>query len=297
MSGDLIRVLGVRATGHHGVFDFEKRDGQEFVVDVDLWVDLVRAGSSDELTHTVHYGEVAADIVARIEGEPFDLIEKLANVIARDCVARPLVEAVTVTIHKPHAPVGVPFGDVQVVVHRRRQAVPVVIALGANLGDPSAALDAAVDTLAEADGINRIRVSAYVVTDPVGGPEQPAYVNAVVVARTTMAPRHLLRILHEIEAEHGRTREIRWGARTLDLDLIQYGRPGALSEVLSEDADLLLPHPRAHERAFVLVPWLDVDRAAVLRTADGLVSVADVLADLGSEGVRPWRPASVEEDR
>lgn len=289
MSGDLIRVLGVRATGHHGVFDFEKRDGQEFVVDVELSVDLARAGSSDVLTQTVHYGEVAADIVARIEGEPFDLIERLAHVIARDCVSRPLVEAATVTVHKPQAPVGVPFGDVQVVVHRVRGAVPVVIALGANLGDPAATLDAAVTAVAGLDGLVVGRVSRYVETDPVGGPEQPAYANAVLVGLTTLTPHHLLRLLHEIEAAHGRTREIRWGARTLDLDLIQYGTPGEFSEALSEDADLLLPHPRAHERAFVLVPWLDADPDAVLRTPHGLSSVADVLADLGSAGVRPWR--------
>jgi dihydroneopterin aldolase/2-amino-4-hydroxy-6-hydroxymethyldihydropteridine diphosphokinase len=289
VSGDLIRVLGVRATGHHGVFDFEKRDGQEFVVDVELSVDLARAGSSDVLTQTVHYGEVAADIVARIEGEPFDLIEKLAHVIARDCVSRPLVEAATVTVHKPQAPVGVPFGDVQVVVHRVRRAVPVVIALGANLGDPATTLDAAVAAVAGLDGLVVGRVSRYVETDPVGGPEQPAYANAVLVGLTTLAPHHLLRLLHEIEAAHGRTREIRWGARTLDLDLIQYGTPGEFSEALSEDADLLLPHPRAHERAFVLVPWLDADPDAVLRTPGGLSSVVDVLAGLGSTGVRPWR--------
>ncbi len=293
MTGDVIRLLGVRATGHHGVFDFEKLDGQEFVVDVELSVDLVRAGATDNLLHTVHYGEIAADIVARIEGEPFDLIEKLAGVIARDCVARPLVEAATVTVHKPQAPVGVPFGDVQVVVRRESPRVPVVIALGANLGSREDTLDKAVNTLAFDIGLHSVRWSGYVETDPVGGPEQPAYLNAVLVGETSWAPHHLLRVLHAVEASHGRTREVRWGARTLDLDLIQYGTPGTLSEAVSDDADLLLPHPRAHERAFVLAPWLDVDPDATLRTPAGVHLVAEVLEGLDRSGVRAW-PGSEE---
>ncbi len=295
MSGDLIRVLGVRATGHHGVFDVEKRDGQEFVVDVELSVDLARAGVSDTLSHTVHYGEVAADIVARVEGKPFDLIEKLADVIALDCVARPLVEAATVTVHKPQAPVGVPFGDVQVVVRREAARVPVVISLGANLGRPADALDDAVNTLAFDRGLHTVRWSEYVETDPVGGPEQPAYLNAVLVGETSMAPHHLLRVLHAIETEHGRKREIRWGARTLDLDLIQYGTPGDASEVRSDDPDLLLPHPRAHERAFVLAPWCEVDPDAVVRTPGGVRRVADVLDAIGRDGVRAWTRSAGED--
>ncbi|SRR5580765_1809293 len=296
MSGDLIRLLGVRARGHHGFFDFEKREGQEFVVDVELSVDLTRAGATDALAHTVHYGEIAADVVARIEGEPFDLIEKLAAVIARDCVARPLVEAATVTVHKPQAPVGVAFGDVQVVVHREATRVPVVIALGANLGNREDTLDDAINALVFDAGLHAVRWSDYVETDPVGGPDQPAYLNAVLLGATSLAPHHLLRRLHEIEAEHGRTREIHWGARTLDLDLIQYGVPGELSEALSDDADLMLPHPRAHERSFVLVPWLEVDPGAVVRAPDGLRSVAEVLGALGSDGVRPWPDATKERE-
>jgi dihydroneopterin aldolase/2-amino-4-hydroxy-6-hydroxymethyldihydropteridine diphosphokinase len=93
--------------------------------------------------------------------------------------------------------------------------------------------------------------------------------------------------LHRIEAEHGRVREIRWGARTLDLDLIQYGTPGMESEWRSESEDLMLPHPRAHERGFVLVPWLDVDPDARLRVGEQVVAVADRLDAVETSGVRP----------
>ena len=143
---DRIVLQGISARGFHGVLDVEKVDGQDFVVDVALEVDLRRAGRSDLLAHTVNYAEVAADIVALITGPSLDLIETLADQIAAAALRRPLVQAVEVTVHKPQAPVGVPFGDVQVVVERRRDE-PVVIALGANLGAVQATLEAAVRQL------------------------------------------------------------------------------------------------------------------------------------------------------
>ena len=112
MRADQIRLTGVRAFGHHGVLDHERRDGQEFLVDVVMTVDLRPAGSTDELARTVNYAEVAADVVEVVTGEPRDLIETVAEEIAARTLARPLVEAVEVTVHKPQAPVGVPFGDV-----------------------------------------------------------------------------------------------------------------------------------------------------------------------------------------
>lgn len=293
-SGDRIVLRGVRGTGYHGVFEHEKRDGQVFIVDVELEVDLRRAGGSDDLEHTVNYGEIGAAALARIEGEAFDLIERLAEVIAQDCVARPLVEAATVRVHKPQAPVGVEFSDVEVVVRRERESAEVVIALGANLGDPVETILAAAGQLRRRAGLHGTALSGLYETDPVGGPEQPVYVNAVLTGRTRAAPHTLLERLHRIEADFGRTREIRWGARTLDLDLIQYGTPGSTAEVVSADPDLTLPHPRAHERGFVLLPWLDVDPNAQLRTPSGVHPVADLLGDVDVSGVRgiptPERP-------
>ncbi len=291
MRADLIRLTGVRARGFHGVFAHERRDGQDFVVDVAMSVDLSRAGATDDLRHTVHYGEVAADVVAIVEGQPYDLIESLAGRIAAVVLARPLVEAVEVTVHKPQAPVGVPFGDVEVVV-RRTKDVPVVIALGANLereGEaPDATVRQAVRHLHRTRGLRAVRVSRLYATAPVGGDlvaGQPDYVNAVAVARTSLAPATLLARLHRVEADYGRTREVRWGARTLDLDLVQYGDPRDDSDLRSTDPELLLPHPRAHERAFVLVPWLDVDPEAALRTGEGTTAVADLIPLLQDQAV------------
>lgn len=281
---DQIVLKGISAHGFHGVLDFEKRDGQTFVVDVVMHVDLAPAGSSDDLADTVNYAEVAGDIVALIEGESLDLIEALAARIADRVLVRPLVEAVEVVVHKPQAPVGHPFTDVQVRVSRERQS-RVVIALGANLGEPVAALhDAAIALYGL---IDVVEVSQVVETDPVGGPDQPAYLNAVVTGTTHLAPSTLLAGLHDIEHAHGRTREVRWGPRTLDLDLVQYGDPVFDTDVVMDTATLTLPHPRAHERAFVLVPWLQAEPEAALRVEGQVRRVADLLAAMDTSGVRP----------
>jgi dihydroneopterin aldolase/2-amino-4-hydroxy-6-hydroxymethyldihydropteridine diphosphokinase len=172
-----------------------------------------------------------------------------------------------------------------------------VIALGANLGAVQATLEAAVRQLADIDGLRITAVSDLFESDPVGGPEQPLYLNAVVLARTRLAAYALLTELHGIEADHGRVRETRWGARTLDLDLIQYGDPESDSDLVSSDSDLMLPHPRAHERAFVLAPWSAVDTQAQLRVGEALVPVSELLerVDDGElAGIRPgpeWSPS------
>jgi dihydroneopterin aldolase/2-amino-4-hydroxy-6-hydroxymethyldihydropteridine diphosphokinase len=289
---DRIHLRGVEAFGYHGVLPDEKRNGQPFVVDVVIELDLARAGGTDDLDDTVSYAEVAGEVVARITGRSFDLIERLAEVIADDVLGHPLVDAVTVTVHKPEAPVGHPFSDVAVEVHRRR-GVPVVVALGANLGDARETLADAVRAVGALPGMRVRAVSPLVETDPVGGPEQPAYLNAVLVGETTLAPDDLLARLHGIEADHGRTREVRWGARTLDLDLVQVGVPGASSEVRSDRPELTLPHPRAPERGFVLVPWSQADPEARVRVGTHVRPVAELVAAVDTDGVRPgpaWSP-------
>lgn len=118
---DEITLTGVRAFGHHGVFAEERRDGQEFVVDVTLYLSTARAAASDDVTDTVHYGEVAERIVELVEGEPLNLIEGVAARIADDLLAHDLVRTVAVTIHKPHAPITVPFSDVSVTIRRAKR--------------------------------------------------------------------------------------------------------------------------------------------------------------------------------
>jgi 2-amino-4-hydroxy-6-hydroxymethyldihydropteridine diphosphokinase len=132
----------------------------------------------------------------------------------------------------------------------------VVIALGSNLGDRAATLDAAIDSLRKIIEVKS--VSTYIETDPVGGPEQPDYLNAVLIGESELEPIQLLFAMQEIELLAGRERVERWGARTLDLDLIVAG------DNEMETERLTLPHPRAHERRFVLDPWLEIEPGAIL---------------------------------
>ena len=289
LPGPVIRLTGVRAHGHHGVFEHERRDGQEFAVDLVAHLP-VGAGGGDEISATLHYGEAAEALVEVLAGEPVDLLETLVERLLDAVEQLPGGRAcprLEVTVHKPQAPITVPFADVSVTGVRDHR-VPAVVALGANLGDASGTLAAAVGELAELPGVELVGLSPLVESDPVGGVEQPVYLNAVARVETTLTAADLLAALHRIEARHGRTREVRWGARTLDLDLIQHGDPRSGTEVrcVPEGAGLHLPHPRASERAFVLGPWLAVDPVAEL---DGR-PVSQWLAQLDQAGVRPGPP-------
>ncbi len=148
----------------------------------------------------------------------------------------------------------------------------VVIALGSNLGDRAENISKAVSELTKI--IEVTHLSTIYETDPVGGPEQPDYLNAVLIGESELDPADLLTKTLEIESALGRTREVRWGARTLDIDLIIAG------DVVSNSEFLILPHPRAHERAFVLEPWLEIEPDAVL---PGRGSVAALLSQISIE--------------
>lgn len=150
-----------------------------------------------------------------------------------------------------------------------------VLSLGANLGDRLAALQTAVSALAARMSV--VAVSPVYATAPVGVTDQPEFLNAVLLVDTDLSPVDLLSYAHRVENAGGRVRRERWGPRTLDIDLVAYG------DVVSADPAVTLPHPRAHERAFVLRPWLDVDPSATL---PGHGAVADLLASAEGDVVR-----------
>ncbi|MCX6451271.1 MAG: 2-amino-4-hydroxy-6-hydroxymethyldihydropteridine diphosphokinase [Actinobacteria bacterium] len=145
----------------------------------------------------------------------------------------------------------------------------VVIALGSNLGNREENIELAVAELNKI--IDVTHLSTLYETDPVGGPQQPDYLNAVLIGESELAPQELLKAALSIESKLGRVREVRWGARTIDIDLIVFG------ELLISSPELEIPHPRAHQRAFVLEPWLEIDPSAQI---PGYGSVAQLLSAL-----------------
>ena len=153
----------------------------------------------------------------------------------------------------------------------------VVLGLGSNIGDSATILQGAVGDLSCIEGLRLLAVSRVFETDPVGGPEQPVFLNAVCVGQTSLLNHELLAAVQAVEQHWMRTREVHWGPRTLDIDIVAVG---------DEDyhhPDLVIPHPLAHERPFVLVPWLDVDPQAILV---GRGPVSELLATLDASGVR-----------
>ncbi|GAA3160936.1 MULTISPECIES: 2-amino-4-hydroxy-6-hydroxymethyldihydropteridine diphosphokinase [Streptomyces] len=153
-----------------------------------------------------------------------------------------------------------------------------VISLGSNLGNRLETIQGAIDALEDTPGLRVKAVSPVYETEPWGvdPASQPSYFNAVVLIKTTLPPESLLERGHAIEEAFERVRDERWAPRTIDVDILAY------QDVVSDDPRLTLPHPRAHERAFVLVPWHDVDPSAEV---PGRGPVAELLAEIGSAGV------------
>ncbi len=312
---DRISIVGLRVRGRHGVFDHERATGQDFVVDAALWLDTTAAAAADDLGLTADYGAITDRLAAIVGGEPVALIETLADRLAKACLADPVVEEAEVTVHKPHAPVSQPVTDVAVTIRRKAASAagqpitvraeggeqtgrdeagsgenvagaegrdatgrerPVVLSVGSNLGDRMTNLQLGLDVLAGGGLILRAVSSVYE-TDPVGGEGQGDFLNAILLAVSALPARDILARCAAAEAAAGRVRTVRWGPRTLDVDIVMCG-----SET-STDPALTLPHPLAHERAFVLVPWLELDPDAVLI---GSGPVAGLLAAVGTSGIR-----------
>lgn len=257
-----IEITGLAATGRHGVLPSEA-GGQRFVADIAL---CLPQPTGDRLWQTVDYAAVARSVVSQITGEPVALIETLAARIADRLIHDwPRLQSVTVTVHKPAAPIGLPFSDVTCTCTRYQVAQLCVLSLGSNLGDRCETLTQALKELAATPGLAITHVSdiyrsaAVEVDEP-----QPEYANLVVEALTTLTPHALLAATAAIETAHGRTRPTVHAARTLDIDII------AVGDLEMEDETLTLPHPRAASRAFVLVPWAEIDKNA--RLTQGPVS-------------------------
>lgn len=285
---DRIELRGLTVRGNHGVFDFEKREGQDFVIDVTLHTSVAAAAATDDLTETIHYGELAEDVAAIVEDNTFDLIETLAERIAEHCLS--LCAHVEVVVHKPSAPIQRTFDDVRIRVERFRTLAgdstgraEAYLNLGANLGDARETLVQAVEALDRHPDITVEARSSFYRTAPWGGVEQNDFLNLGLIVATTLPALELLSVAQGIEVACGRTRELRWGPRTLDIDLIRYGSDTA--ELVTETNRLTLPHPRAHERAFVLAPWAELVGETMVRTPDGARPIGEILAELDDQDI------------
>lgn len=252
---DTIYIKDLEIFANHGVYPEENRLGQKFVVSADLYVDTREAGKTDDLNKSVNYGEVSLTITRYLKEHTFQLIEAVAEGLAEALLtAYPLIFGLRLEVGKPWAPVGLPLRTVSVEIRRSRHRV--YLALGSNMGDKKAYLDDAVERLRALPGCSVRRVSDWIVTKPYGVTNQAEFLNGVLEMETLYTPKELLEQLHQIEAEAHRERVLRWGPRTLDLDILLYD-----NEVIDTE-DLHIPHIDMQNRYFVLeplsqiAPWL-----------------------------------------
>lgn len=249
---DKIHIKDLEIIGFHGAIPEEKVLGQKFVLSFELDVDLRQAGKNDDLTKTVHYGELAQKVEEEFTKTSYDLIEKAAEEICEFVLLNyPLVKRVKLLLKKPWAPTRKHVEYVAVEIERKWNKV--YIAAGSNLGNKEETLKEAIDKIDKRKDCVVTKVSNFYTTDPVGYEDQDQFVNCVFEIDTLQTPSELMDTLLEVEKDFKRERIIRWGPRTLDLDIIFY------DDIISYDEHILIPHPRAHERQFVMKPMCDIN--------------------------------------
>lgn len=249
---DKIHIKDLEIIGFHGAIPEEKVLGQKFVLSFELDVDLRQAGKNDDLTKTVHYGELAQKVEEEFSKTSYDLIEKAAEEICEFVLLNyPLVKKVKLLLKKPWAPTRKHVEYVAVEIERKWNKV--YIAAGSNLGDKEETLKEAIYIIDKRKDCVVTKVSNFYTTDPVGYEDQDQFVNCVFEIDTLQTPSELMDTLLEVEKDFKRERIIRWGPRTLDLDIIFY------NDIISYDEHILIPHPRAHERQFVMKPMCDIN--------------------------------------
>lgn len=246
-----IDIKGVKVSACHGVLESEKLESQPFVFDIAIDCDIQKAATTDDVNDTVNYAEVCTIVTDYCKKNSFNLIERLAHGTAVQIVkAFPVIKAVEVTVHKPHAPIPHPFGDVSVTSRVERNRA--ILSLGSSQGDRQAALNFAVDSLKNTEGIEVLKISSFIESQPYGGVAQNVFLNGAVLIDTILTPQALLDTTHKIEASGGRIRTTRWADRTLDIDIIFFG-----NKVIEEEG-LCIPHPDYANRDFVLTPIKEI---------------------------------------
>ncbi len=248
---DTIEIKHLEVFGNHGVFPEETKLGQKFLVNAALYTDTRQAGFQDELTYSIHYGEICHEITRFLRENTYRLIEAAAEHLAEHLLLHtPRLLGLDLEILKPWAPIGLPLESVSVKITRGWHKA--YLALGSNLGDKQGFLNGAVEGLSNVPGIQVRRRSKWMETEPYGGVVQDDFLNGCMEVDTILEPLELLAQLHRLEGEAGRERTVRWGPRTLDLDILFY------DNLVTEEPELLLPHPDLQNRTFVLEPLMEL---------------------------------------
>ena len=252
---DEIRIDNLKVFANHGVLQSEKKTGQFFYINAVIELPLGRAGRTDDLNDTVSYAELCEVMVKEMQAKNYDLIEAAAgHLIVKILSDYRMIGRVTLEIRKPDAPINASFESVSVKMSRARHKV--FIAYGSSMSyekegkrlESPEIIEGAIELLSQDPEIDIIKKSENIITEPYGGVAENKFYNGMLQAETFYEPEELLDCLHSVEKSFGRTRDVHWGDRTLDLDIIYYDRDVIYTDRLS------VPHPDMQNRDFVLKP-------------------------------------------
>lgn len=248
---DYITITGLKVFAHHGVLEEEKKNGQDFYLNAKLFVDCHKAGLSDELRDALNYAEVCQYMTEEFKCDSHDLIEKACEELCQKLLLRyKQLEKVELKLDKPHAPIGLPFENVSVTMERAWHRA--YLSFGSNMGDKKAYIQKGIQEIKEHLLIRNVKVSQLLETKPYGYVDQDVFLNGCLFLETLLLPEELLAFLHEVEQHADRKRDIVWGPRTLDMDIVFYDR-----EVYDSE-DLIIPHVDMQNREFVLKPLAEL---------------------------------------
>ncbi|MGN0369780.1 MAG: 2-amino-4-hydroxy-6-hydroxymethyldihydropteridine diphosphokinase [Butyrivibrio sp.] len=248
---DKIIISRLKVFCNHGVYEEEKINGQNFYVSAIIGIDASVPGKTDDLNDSVNYAALCEAITCFMKNNRYNLIEAVAeNLSAYILEYSPLIQSVELRIDKPEAPIGLPLDTVAVSITRSWHKA--YIAFGSNMGNREEYIEKGLKSLGDTPGIKLLKQSRILSTKPYGGVEQDDFLNGCVLVLTRLSPPDLLKELNRIEAEAGRVREIHWGPRTLDLDIIFY------DECIIHNEKLIVPHEDMANRLFVLEPLNEI---------------------------------------
>lgn len=248
---DCINIYNLEVFANHGVLKEENVLGQKFVVSVNMYMDTTKAASEDNVEKTVNYAQVCMDITNHFKENTYQLIETVANEIAMMILRKySVLEKVDVEVKKPWAPVHLPLDSVSVKVTRKRHTI--YVGLGSNMGDKTENLNKALKIIDEDEDSYVYKVSEFISTKPYGYTNQDDFVNGAACIRTLRNPHEFLKLIGVIEKKLNRVRQIHWGPRTIDVDILLYD-----NEIIRND-ELIIPHIEMHKRDFVLKPLCDI---------------------------------------
>ena len=248
---DRIYIEDLEIIAYHGVLKEEKKLGQRFFISLEIQTDFREAGKNDDLTKTISYAEVCDDIEKIFLTAKYNLIEKCAEEIAEFLLKKySRISELRVKIKKPWAPIRKAIDHVAVEIVRKRHKV--YISLGSNMGDKEKNLNDALGEIKKIPVTKIRKLSGFLITKPFGYTEQDDFLNAVAELETLLMPDELLKKLLDVEQKLGRVREIKWGPRLIDLDILIFD-----DEIINEE-NLTIPHPWMSERMFVLEPFAEI---------------------------------------